>query len=216
MLHQQILSLGLAGLVSFASVPIATATDDGTKRVRFVKQSVSVAAVGAFPASPDGSLPEIDGTSVLVRTKTGVGFTFDTTGLAPEAPYTAWWVVFNRPRACFTPYDCGAEDLSNAAAEVGVFFAAGRMTDAYGQATFAAQIDYGELPEGEDQVPNPARANPIEPNAEIHLVLRDHGPASDDPEILEAQLTQFNGGCPPYSCDNVQASVHPSPKARLW
>ncbi|MDJ0944676.1 MAG: hypothetical protein QNJ30_14515 [Kiloniellales bacterium] len=216
MLHRQILSLGLAGLISVASLPGAAAAEDGIRHVRFGKQSVSVAPVGAFPALPDGSLAEVDGTSHLVRTRTGVGFTFDTTALAPEAPYTAWWVVFNRPRACFTPYDCGAEDLGNAAAEVGVFFAAGRVTDAYGQANFAAQVDYGELPDGEDQVPNAERANPIRPNAEIHIVLRDHGPASDDPEVLEAQLTQFNGGCPPYSCANVQASVHPSPKARLW
>ena len=214
MLYRHLLSLGLAGLVLGAAAQAAAVSDDSGTSRRFVKESVGVAPVGAFPALPDGSLPEVDGTSVLVRTKTGVGFTLDTTALAPEAPYTAWWVAFNRPRECFTPYACGAVDLDNAAAKVGVFFAAGRLTDAYGQASFAAQVDYGELPEGEDQVPNPARANPVEPGAEIHILLRAHGPALEDPEALEAQLTQLNGGCPPNTCANVQASVHLSPKAR--
>ena len=216
MLHRYLLPLGLAGALLGASLPAATAAADGAREGRFVKESVGVASVGAFPALPDGSLPEVDGTSVLVRTRTGVGFTFDTTALVPDAPYTAWWVVFNRPRACYTPYACGSDDLGNAAAEVGVFFAAGRTTDAHGQASFAAQVDYGELPQGEDQVPNPARANPVRPGAEIHIVLRDHGPALDDPEALEAQLTRFNGGCPPNACANVQASVHRSPKIRFW
>ena len=215
MLNRHLLSLGLAGLLLGAAAPAAS-DDDDRKFWRFARETVGVAAVGAFPALPDGSLPEVDGTSVLVRTKTGVGFTFDTTALAPDAPYTAWWVVFNRPWRCLTPYACGSEDLGNTAAKVGVFFASGRMTDAHGQASFAAQIDYGELPEGEDQVPNPTRANPIRPNAEIHIVLRAHGPVLDDPEALEAQLTQFNGGCPPNTCANVQASVHLSPKFRRW
>lgn len=82
------------------------------------------------------------------------------------------------------------------------------MADAHGQATFAANIGYGVLPEGEGQVPFPDRANPIRPRAEIHIVVRGHGPALEDPEDLKAQLTQLNGGCPPNACGNVQASLH--------
>jgi hypothetical protein len=49
----------------------------------------------------------------------------------------------------------------------------------------------------------------VEPfKAEIHLVVRTHGPASGDPAVLQAQLNMFNGGCPPNTCGNVQVSVH--------
>ena len=44
--------------------------------------------------------------------------------------------------------------------------------------------------------------------AEIHLAVRTHGPASGDPNVLQAQLGAFNGGCPPNACMNVQVSVH--------
>ena len=189
----------------------ASAYDDDDRYRRFAKESTSVAPVGAFPVP----LEARDGTSILNRTKTGVGFVFNTTDLQPKAPYTVWWVVFNKPRHCATPHDCGAEDLSNPKVRPGVFFAAGRLSDAQGQANFAAQIDYGALPDGEDQVPNPDRDHPIRPGAEIHLVIRSHGPASKDPEVLAAQLSQFNGGCPPEDCANVQASIHPAKRFRL-
>jgi hypothetical protein len=43
--------------------------------------------------------------------------------------------------------------------------------------------------------------------SEIHLVVRDHGPKFPGND----QLSGFNGGCPPETCVNVQASVHPAP-----
>ena len=190
--------------------------DPSAKARFFSKEAVSSAAVVALPALPDGSFEERDGTTVLARTKAGVGFTFNTRDLAAEAPYTVWWVTFNRPSRCLVPYRCGSDDLGNPAAEPGVFFATGRMSDSYGQAEFSGQVDYGELPQGEDQVPFPGLDRPIRPGAEIHLVIRAHGPALDDPEALDAQLTRFDGGCPPNDCVDVQASLHRSPKLRLW
>jgi hypothetical protein len=43
--------------------------------------------------------------------------------------------------------------------------------------------------------------------AEIHFVLQDHGPANEDEEILEQQLTQFMGACNTV-CIDIQFSVH--------
>ncbi len=216
MKHLRILSPLVAGAIMAASTPaLSDEDDDGRHRARFIKERVSIAPVGAFPDAAGSPLTPVDGTSFLFRTGTGVAFTLNTRSLAPGSPYTAWWVVFNRPKACLAPYACEGADLSNPEVKPGVYFATGRVADEHGQASFAAELDYGELPEGEDQVPNPARANPVRPKAEIHLVLRSHGPARDDPEGLEAQLSQFNGGCPPNACANVQASVHPSPKGRF-
>ncbi|MDJ0941881.1 MAG: hypothetical protein QNJ30_00325 [Kiloniellales bacterium] len=209
--------LFVSALSAVALGATGAAEADSAAQARFFsKEKVSVAAVVDLPALPDGSFAELDGTTVLTRTKTGVGFTFNTTDLAADAPYTVWWVTFNRPRHCLAPYLCGADDFGNPAAEPGVFYATGRVSDAYGQAEFSGEVDYGELPQGEDQVPFPSLDRPIRPGAEVHLIVRAHGPASEDPEVLDAQLTEFNGGCPPYDCVDVQASLHRSPKLRLW
>ena len=44
-------------------------------------------------------------------------------------------------------------------------------------------------------------------NAEIHLFIRSHGPASDDPAVLEEQLSLLMGGCALYGCDVPQYAV---------
>ena len=207
------MTFALAMALSFAPQAQAQSTE-GWRHHRHVKESVSIAPVITLPTATAEGFEELDGTTVLTRTKTGVGFLYNTKDLEPNAPYTVWWVTFNRPRRCFEPYQCGAEDFANAAAQPGVFFATGRTADAQGQANFAGQVDYGELPDGEDQVPFPDLDRPIWPGAEIHLVIRAHGPALPDPADLNAQLTQFNGGCPPNDCVDVQASIHQVKKLR--
>lgn len=160
----------------------------------------------------------ISGISTITRLKNGVSFEYNTADLEPNAPYTMWWVTFNRPQRCLEPHACGLIDLTNPKVDAGVFFAGGRMTDAYGQADFTGEINYGELPEGNDQIPFPGIEAPIKRRAEIHLVVRAHGPALKDPMALRAQLTEFNGGCPPNDgCVDVQASIHQSPYApKRW
>ncbi len=173
---------------------------------------ISTSQVRAFPAEAGGPMTPVDGSSFLMRTSNGVAFSLDTRALEPDVAYTAWWVVFNAPEQCATPYACGAVDLDNAAVEPGVLFAAGRVADAFGQARFVASIDYGDVPNGEDQVPNPERAHAIAADAEIHIVVRDHGTALNDADAREIQLATFNGGCA-EGCRNEQASVHRSPLA---
>ena len=49
--------------------------------------------------------------------------------------------------------------------------------------------------------------------AEIHFALRDHGPASDDPDLLNQQLTVGAGGCSnfggtgDYLCNDIHLSL---------
>lgn len=204
--------------LALAAAPAIADDDDdedgGRDFGRFRTEQVSVAPFVALPPLDDGTLIEVDGTSMLVRTRTGVGFTLHSRELEPDTPYTTWWVVFNRPRKCIIRYQCGGDDLFNPDAEVGVFYATGAVSDSYGQVGMSGEIDYGELPDGFDQVPFPSLDHPIRRNAEIHLILRTHGPASFDPDMLESQLTEFNGGCPPGDCFDVQASIHRSPLLR--
>ena len=114
------------------------------------------------------------GSSTLVVTDDGVSFSLSTGELAAHAPYTAWWVGFNPGNECLENCDCDGSRLR--ADRDSVFWATGAVSDLLGQATFSANVDYGVLPGGEDQVPfAPDFANPIEPGAEIHVVLRAHG-----------------------------------------
>lgn len=119
------------------------------------------------------------GSSTLVRSEDGVSYSLSTGELAPDAPYTNWWVAFNPDNECLATCDCDGSDLRGD--RDSVFWATGAVTDILGHATFSANVDFGSLPDGEDQVPfSPDFANPIEPGAEIHIVVRAHGPKLDD------------------------------------
>lgn len=80
---------------AFGGVPAHADDDDDARYAWRAKPSVSNAGVISlteFPRVP------VDGSSTLARTRSGVGFVLNTTGLEASAPYTVWWVVFNRPR----------------------------------------------------------------------------------------------------------------------
>ena len=125
------------------------------------------------------SLELSGGSSTLVRAQDGLAFQLGTTGLRPNAPYTVWWVAFNPGNECISstdPCSCTADSLRPGLDSV--FFAAGAMTDLLGTANFVGNIGYGEVPAGFDQVPfGGIFGVGIEPGAEIHFVIRDHGPA---------------------------------------
>lgn len=193
--------------VAALSVPSqALAYDDDE-----ASSAVTIAGVEEFPILGGDS---VDGASILFRDEDGVAYTFNTRGLQRAATYTNWWVAFNNPEDCFVPCACSGADFGNSDVEIGVFWATGRVANGFGQADFTAEIEYGELPDGFDQV-RPARPNPIRPGAEILLIVRAHGPTVGNGE---AQLTQFNGGCPPNpigdlgGCIDVQFAIHPAPQ----
>jgi len=187
------------------------------------KTDTSSAQVGNFPIAGGG---DADGASIMSREKEGVGYTLTTRGLAPNAPYTNWFVSFNDPKKCVVKCACGEADFANPRVEIGVFWATGKFSDANGQATFSAYTPYGVLPDGDGQVPFDEFANPIESKSEVHVIVQSHGPTVGDGE---AQLTTFFGGCPPNpeidpdpmnggnpaaGCVDVQFAVHPNPKCK--
>jgi hypothetical protein len=116
------------------------------------------------------------GSSTLVRAGDGLAFNFTTSGLRPNAPYTAWWVAFNPDNSCLAACNCAGPSLRPGVDSI--FYATGAMTDELGTVTFAGEVKYGEVPDGFDQVPFgglfPAG---IDEGAEIHFVVRSHGPA---------------------------------------
>lgn len=93
--------------------------------------------------------------STLIRGFDRVGVTIDTRMLAKKAPYTVWWIVFNNPEQCMEPCACGEVDLGDPEVNAGVFWATGRLSDKFGQASFSGFTEEFALPEGDDQTPIP-------------------------------------------------------------
>ena len=152
-------------------------------------------------------------TGTLTRTATGIASTVSTSNLSPGAAYTMWWVIFNNPEFCLG--GCGQDDFSNAAVNASVFFADGEVIDLNGLGNFSAQVGIGQLPSPNQVELGNGLLNPL--TAEVWNVVRDHGPASSDPALLNAQLTTFNGGCTLtpadglFPCRDEQLAVFSTP-----
>ncbi len=144
------------------------------------------------------------GGTMLARKSDGIFMTMHTAGLAPGTVATAWLGIFNTPTGCATN-PCTAADFANSNAHGVLYYGGGRIIGTDGTATFGGFRAVGDT----TGVFNGTAGRLILPlTAEIHLVVRTHGVASTDPVVLNQQLTTFNGGCPPNTCANVQASVH--------
>ena len=156
--------------------------------------------------------------SKLMRERDAITTLLYSPALQPGHGVTLWWVLFNNPDACVAgnaPVRCGADDLLpfNPDTQAGgtVSFADGEWVTSAGRQVFVARITQGNA--DEDPLWNAL-------GADVHLILRDHGPPQSGLE--EAQITSFSGGCteasvpPPlldapygdFPCAYVQASVY--------
>jgi hypothetical protein len=182
-------------------------------------------AVPAQAAPPDrssgpmyvfGDEAEIDSTnSTLNRRDNGVSMNIRTRDLDPGHTYTVWWVIFNNPDACVGA--CSGDDLENDEAGPAMGYAAGNVVGNSGRSGFGSSL---KVDDGTGfafgMLTNPR-------GAEIHLVVRDHGPLN--PEWMPDQIKTFGGGCDQdhgsypedmqgagvagdYVCSNAQVSIH--------
>ncbi len=140
----------------------------------------------------------ITGTSTLHRSKNGITVNFKANGLIPGA-YTIWWVIWNKPQQCGIPGECTDTDFGNAAnVEVEVMYAAGHVVGNNGKGNFSAHLnvddDSGSINEAFFGLP-PAgglqAGNTL--SAEVHVVLRTHGPVV--PGVVNEQIGSYGGGC---------------------
>ena len=151
---------------------------------------------------------DLAGAATLMRTRNEIQAQVRASGLDPEAAYTIWWVVFNNPKACAT-MPCGSADLRNPDVRGANFYATGFVTGTDGTANVDARLAAGRLPNGVDFIdfgtgvhPQLRRGNGL--RAEIHMVLRTHGPAV--PGLVAEQISTGEfGNCP--MCANQQAAV---------
>ncbi len=133
--------------------------------------------------------------STLQRKSDKIQYSIKTSGL-PEGAYTNWIVTINKPENC-ADSPCTLNDVfgNTAAIEATVFWSAGNTVGQNGKGNFSATIHVGELPDGDDQIalPGPGLLNPS--GAEIHLIVKYHGPTSQDPVVRKAQLSTLTGSC---------------------
>ncbi|HEU4428032.1 MAG TPA: hypothetical protein VFT98_04720 [Myxococcota bacterium] len=149
----------------------------------------------------------VPGGTLLARTKEGVFASIHAAGLAEGTVATGWIAIFQNPEHCATD-PCSPADLTNASVEASVLALGGRVVGTDGAVDLGGFRAVGDAtgPGGPPGTPNVGLLRPFK--AEIHLVIRTHGPASMDPAVLLQQLSSFNGGCPPNTCANLMASVH--------
>lgn len=168
---------------------------DGPNTVDF-KSDINRSSQSTVPIieKPGANIMVIPGaSSTLHRNKNGITVNFQTKHLIPGNAYTLWWVVLG--------------DAPGPPIFVGN--AAGHIAGDSGTGNFSGHLSAGE-----------SFTTPL--TAEVHLVLRTHGPAQ--PGMIPEQINNINGGCTsgfpsgpgqhPDSdtigyCANIQLAVHP-------
>lgn len=181
---------------------------------------VTTSAIGRF-----SDFSEVEGAwSQLTRFPNGVTATLVTNDLTPGEAYSVWWVIFNEPENCSGGV-CNLDDLfffdedgqilrdevgnramnpeALDASVVSIQHASGGYS-ADGSLSVSASLGLNDAP-GIIYGPGLLDAE----KAEVHLVVRTHGPALED--ALDAQISTFGGGCEPIDtapCDDVQYAMH--------
>ena len=135
----------------------------------------------------------------LIRTDSGVGYNLHTTGLEKGHAVTVWWVIFNNPDAC--DGDCSIEDLfvdfpvdlaPNPDVNPAVMLAGGNVVGGSGRSTFAGHLNEEQITtEHPFFMDGPGLTDAR--GAEIHLVVRSHGPLV--PANMPEMIRSFEGGC---------------------
>ena len=144
--------------------------------------------------------PNRPGLAGLLRGDGWVSAYIATSGL-PKGAYTCWWVVFNNPDGCTTPNPaggkCGEPDLINPEANTSIFYMKGSDNIVTQQGNLYVRT---LLEEGED-MGEPGSQHVLgtgfhdAQNAEVHLIVKYHGPASNDPDVLYEQTHTILGSC---------------------
>ena len=156
---------------------------------------------------------DVVGTATLTRTAVGVKLTANSTLLDAGAAYTLWWIIFNNPAAC-DPAGCSDADFGNPDVEASIMNATGRVADATGNGTFSAFLPVGfmhsEPASGNGrQLLGPGLQNAT--GAEIHVVIRCHGPWSGNIEQISTVAGDCLNAASPSGCYDAQAIVFPLP-----
>jgi hypothetical protein len=152
-----------------------------------------------FFADPDTSV----GWSSLQRSDNGVVATLSADGVPAGQAVTLWWVVFNDPENCSAP-GCGEDDIfvggdptadlnqeGIVAADIVAGYGGGTVASADGHILLSVGLGANET--GPETLLGAPALLKDAAGAEIHLVVRSHGPAIDG--RTDVQTTSYGGGC---------------------
>jgi len=164
------------------------------------------------------------GKSLLLRKKgKGVAMALKT-HMIPDHAATIWWIIWNSPENC-EGIPCGSDaDFGNAGTGPGgtalsMMYAAGNIIRHSGVGTFHGYLKEGVIQGSiNDQVGVPDLPLLDAKKAEVHLVVRSHGPRI--PGMEDVQTSSYEGGCTvnffpfeaiptnPGECGDIHASEH--------
>lgn len=180
---------------------------------RFAKGDAAM--ISHAPVLTFESMTEV-GSSRLVRTTRGYSVNLSTTGLQAGHAVTLWAVIFNKPEQCAAS-PCMEPDIFNPMVMADVVYTAGHVVGGSGQATFAGHRNEGDasgsiLPALGGMAIGLMDAR----TAEIHFVVRDHGPIL--PGMVDEMISTFGAGCNnapagtgtpgPNDCMDLQFAIH--------
>jgi len=185
----------LTALTTASGKAPASPADNSSEKIS-IKPVLNLMAAGAVQPGAG---------SQLTRDKDAIFGIINTKGLTPGWVYSAWFGIFNNPENCATR-PCSGADFANPAVMGSRLNFGGRLIGPDGAATYGGYLAVGDTTSAFD---GPGLLDPK--HAEIHMVVRSHGIAlmgTSTTGPFSEQLSLFNGGCPPNTCVNVQASVH--------
>ena len=141
------------------------------------------------------------GGGTLTRKKIGVWARLSAADLDPNAAYTVWWVIFNRPMNCID--GCGDDDIFNPdgtlnekqirRADISIIYADGFVTGSDGVANITAHLRSGTLPKGWEALFGSGLRWGRGEMAEFHVVWRSHGESVAG--VTGLQTSTFFGYC---------------------
>lgn len=147
---------------------------------------------------------EVDGASATIhRSNNGVTINVKTSDLTPGNAYTMWVVVFNDPGKCID--GCNGPDLGMANGDV--MYGTGHVVGGNGKGNFSAHLSEGDV--SGSVFPQPSLGLIDAQTAEIHIVVRDHGPKI--PGMVSEQISSISGGCGVNVCNDEQFAIFPPP-----
>lgn len=201
-------SFALSLLMSAAVFPLSAQphTVASEKTMRAV-ESVEISDHTVF-----GTDEVVDGATILVRdfVNEEVRASVSTQALETNTAYSIWWAVFNRPQYCRQAYACTTRDLEifggDPRVRASVFWAGGFVSDDFGTANMSMTLIPGRTTR-ELFAQSKAYGLRNLRDAEIHVVLRSHGPTGVAGTVAE-QIGTATLACPEDGCQNVFASVH--------
>ena len=196
----------LAAMLSLAAMGITTSALADTPRMTEMKTHPSQGEVSVVEGSLARQLTYENGMFVNV----------DTSGLTPGNVHTLWFVAINNPAGCFDPSAVEAKKKANAEdcnsfdvlkrtdiVDSDVGYGGGLIVGADGKASFSWHQPTGALT-------NAWFGNGLKSSeqAEIHLVINDHGPAIDG--RVADMLATYRDGC---SDDSIPAPMPDTARA---